>query len=56
MTYQKGEGDFTLLHKGKIYRFPTEAELYEFIQEEANTNDITDTLIVTDKSQRKSVS
>ena len=32
-------GDYTLIFKGKLYRFPTEKELYEFIQENnANTN------------------
>jgi hypothetical protein len=44
---QKGNGDYTLLHNGKIYRFPTESERWEFLQEEANDGNFDHTLIIT---------
>lgn len=44
MTPQHGNGDFTLLHNGKIYRFPTESERWEFLCEEAQEK--SDTLVI----------
>lgn len=41
---QTGNGDFTLLHNGKIYRFPTESERWEFLCEEAQEK--SDTLVI----------
>lgn len=41
---QTGKGDFTLLHNGKIYRFPTESERWEFLCEEAQEK--SDTLVI----------
>lgn len=47
MTYQTGKGDFTLLYNGKIYKFPTEQELDEFIKERVENHDNpTDDVIV----------
>lgn len=31
---QNGNGDYTLLWNGVLYRFPTETELWEFVREE----------------------
>lgn len=39
MSNQNGKGDFTLLYNGTIYRFPTESERWDFLQEEAKTDD-----------------
>lgn len=29
-------GDYTLLWKGKLYRFPTEQEMWEWVEENAD--------------------
>lgn len=47
LNTQTGKCDFTLLHNGKIYRFPTESERWEFLREEAKENDtLGDTILV----------
>ena len=45
-NFQTGKGDFTTLHNGKIYKFPTEGELWEFIREEAQEKNDLDNIVL----------